>query len=273
MERRSGAQRSKRVRAPVARPRQIAAAALGVMGEPVLAHRLPPFCDGRGAPGAVNAQARPPPGPAGAPAPAARPLTAITAGPKRPGAAQAARPAPNSPHGRDGGVTRASRNFVDGERGKPLASRPPRTKQSPRRTVGQPKPRASGHRERANAQEPSHWARTPGDSRPSLSARNWYALARATETQGVPMPSRSVSSSCRSVRRTPSAYLPGKQNQGLSDLTCQQLRAVRGTNGTAHPCIAHQLQQLRDDAADLVSAVADLERVLVRLVRLAGGAP
>ncbi len=202
-------------------------------------------------------------------APAHRPVTAAATTP-RPAPALHARtraPATTPRHGRDAGVTAPLRKFVD-ETGDPrVRFRGLGKNQSPRRTVGQPKPRASGHQGNWNSQGPSHWARTPGVSRPSihppeLGTRS-SVLPRDVESS---MPSRT--NPCRTPSRrpvtpvppvTPAPYPPGSQNQGLSDsgsLCSQEVSAVS---------TAERLSAIRRDALAIAACVEELERLASRM--------
>lgn len=248
-------------------------ASLEVVSLPLLAHGF--------LPGGVKG--RPSVAPDAKHAPAARAARQPAASANRSRAAATPSPrstaafrAPSSPaglpvtaprHKAKSGVIERLRKFVDGsgETGLPSSSRGQNKARGDRVA---PKPRASGNQGDCNLRDPSHWAKTPGVSRPSSSARNRHALQRAAETLEQSMPPRNNSPTLRNspdhLPRTPAPYVRGLQNQGLSDSVGQQSQGVTGVS------LTEQLSSLRRDALLIAQAVDTIELLVTKLAESSG---
>lgn len=244
-----------------------------VVRGPLGPHGLPPDRDPILVTGAGDADHRPPARPARDAAPAARPLAADDAATPTPGAALGAAPTPT--HLEHRAVTVASRqrdaNSLTVRHGRAYRSTRRGKNKARGESVGQPKPRASGHEDGANRLGPSQWVRTPTVPSSSTPTRNGRALARAPETHGVPMPSRSAvhptpspcrTSSRRPRRDSPAPYTRGEQNQSLCDPAPQSNQAVAGLPNTARLSITDRLSRLRVTAEEIAHHAAALERLI-----------
>lgn len=258
-----------------------ASSALEVVHAPLPAHFVAPRPQqGLGA-ATSRADHRPP---ARAAAPTASladgPLAAAARAP-RSSTALPARPRLAS-HAHNSGVTAASGKFTDGsrrrgagdavqprsknvddKRGGRLPSSGRGKKQSPRRSVGLPKPRASGASRSSNSVKPS-WLGTDAQLLASFNPpENRYALLRATESLEPSMAARNQSKTTLthqqhlSQSRSPAHYAQRKQNQGLCDSVSEESREVTEAK------LTERLSALRHTAQAIVETVDRLEALLI----------
>lgn len=147
--------------------------------------------------------------------------------------------------------------YVSGRRGK---------KQSPRRTVGQPKPRASGTQRRWNAKESSRVGTDAFSPSAEAPTRKGHAFQRAAAI-GVPMRTTNTTTKAptgKPRRATPAPYTGRQRNQLLFD---SETQADQGLRRSRRPARRSSAARLHSPARALI--LAELELLAAEVARSA----